>query len=60
MLPDSRKLNHANVITPLLVLFLLWLGTLEQLGVKSKCRHIILYRSPQLRYRAHMPRIVCF
>lgn len=36
MLPDSRKLNHANVMTLLLVLFLLWLGTLEQLRVKEQ------------------------
>lgn len=31
-----------------------WLGTLEQWRVKSKCRQIILYRSPQYRFRAHM------
>lgn len=34
MLPDTRKLNHANVMTPI-SLVLPCLGTLEQLRVKA-------------------------
>lgn len=34
MLPDTRKLNHANVMTPI-IFVLLRLGTLEQLRVKA-------------------------
>jgi len=60
MLPDTRKLNHANCNDAPISFVLPCLGTLEQLRVKSKWRQIILYRSPQWRYRAHMPRVVCF
>jgi len=52
------------VMTPPIISFVTFvlpcLGTLEQLRVKSKCRQIILYRSPQWRYRVHMPQVVCF